>query len=295
MKENVASIKQKVPFSVKRRLRNMIHGTRKAIAPYVGVLPDFIIVGAQKCGTTSLFEYIAQHPNVYEPSTKEIGYFDRYYNEKNIRWYRAQFPSIIRKSYARHIRKQPFITGEASTGYILNPHSLKRISQILPRAKIILLLRNPVDRAFSHYQHSVRDGVETLSFAAALDMEEERIGGKWLKTLEDGKYYDLEIAFHAYLLTGVYVEQVKILMRLFPKERVLILKNEDLLSNPADILNVALQFLGLPPMELKHAVKHNEGKYSAMDASVRERLVKYYRGYNRQLNELCGRDFGWEA
>jgi hypothetical protein len=295
MGKRFLNLKQYVPLSAKRPVWNGMRVWRNATAPYLGVLPDFIMAGAQKCGTTSLFEYMAEHPSVYEPITKEIGYFDRYYNEKDIKWYRTQFPSVLTKNYVKYVRREPFVTGEASTGYILNPHSLRRIADLLPKVKIILLLRDPVDRAFSHYQHSVRDGLEPLSFTQALDREEERIGAKWKRTMEDGNFYDFEIALHAYLLTGVYVEQVKVLMNLFPMERVLILKNEDLLSDPTGILNTTLRFLDLPPMEMKEVVKHNAGKYSAMDQSIRQRLVNYYREYNRQLYELCGRDFGWQS
>lgn len=168
----IKRVAKKIRRSINRKDNKLTEWTRG----FTGMLPDFLIVGVPKGGTTSLFKYLIQHPCVHAPARKEVGYFDRRYG-KGIRWYRAQFPSFIRKNLHMQIRgHQCFISGEASTGYILYPHALVKMKQTLPDAKVILLLRNPAASAYSHYQNSVSIGRKSLSFRDAL----ERARENWL-------------------------------------------------------------------------------------------------------------------
>lgn len=257
------------------------------------MLPDFLLIGAQKCGTTSLYEYLVSHPCVYRASIKEVGYYDRYY-QKGFKWYRNQFPTSLRKYHDRVLKGQKAITGEASTGYILYPHALRRIAATLPAAKLILVLRNPVDRAYSHYQHSLRIGRENLSFEDAVEKEEERIGAVYRRVLEDENYYGEDLDYYAYLTTGMYASQVLVLKSLFPDERILILKSEDLLASPQTAVNHVLSFLGLPPMELTQPKKFNSGKYRGINPSTRAELIDRFKPHNQALYDVLGRDFGWQ-
>lgn len=267
---------------------------RSRIKEYTGALPDFIIVGAQKCGTTSLYHYLVQHPCIYPASVKEVGYFDRYY-AKGIGWYRAQFPSRLKKLLATHLRGEPFLTGEASTGYIMKPHSLRRIQRTLPGVKVLLMLRNPVDRAYSHYQHTLRIRRETLPFEEAIGREEERIGSAWKRMLEEDDYYNLEIAFYGYLRTGMYADQVRVLQTLFPKERTLIMRTEDFNADPASAVRRVVAFLGLPAWAPERFERHNKGSYETkLEPRVRERLVEYFRPHNERLSSYLGIGLGWD-
>ncbi len=293
MERVVHSVKPLMPIFMRKLIGRGYRSLKTSIARHTGALPDFIIIGAQKCGTTSLYQYLVEHPSIYPASTKEVGYFDRYYSD-DIKWYRAQFPSSLRKYYVRWVLGQDFITGEASTGYILNPHALKRISKVVPWAKLILILRNPVDRAYSHYHHTVSLGKETLPFEEAIERETERVGSACRKMLEDGNYYNLDIAQYAYLSTGIYVDQIKTLMRLFPQEQILILKFEDFHGDRSCVFRRVLEFLNMPSWELKDCKKYNVGNYSDMDAAVRKRLVDYFKPYNQRLYEYLGVDFDWD-
>lgn len=262
-------------------------------AGLTGILPDFIIIGAQKSGTTSLYEYLIKHPYIYSASVKEVGYFDRYYSN-GIKWYRSHFPSLLRKFYTKNILRQPFITGEASTGYILNPHALKRISEILPQEKLIVLLRNPVERAYSHYWHTVKLGKETLSFEEALKREEERIGDAWKQMLCNENYYNPDISLYAYIHTAHYIDQIKVLMDLFPKKQILILDAKNLEMAPSSTFRQVLEFLNMPCWVPKEFKKYNVSDYSKeMDSAVRKWLVDYFKPYNRRLFEYLDVDFGW--
>ncbi len=257
-----------------------------------GVLPDFIIIGSQKCGTTSLYNYLIQHPCIYRASTKEVGYFDRYYSG-DLSWYRSHFPSSLHKYYRHNILKRPFITGEASTGYIVIPQALRRIAHILPHTKLILLLRNPVDRAYSHYHDTLRGGHEPFSFEDALHQEKARIGHRWKKMLEEG-VYSLEVDYYAYLRIGIYIHQVKVLMSLFPREQIIILENEKLSRRPDAVLTQVVSFLELPSWKFSNFERHNSGSYAKMAGATRARLVEYFQPYNQALYEYLDMQFDWD-
>ncbi len=108
------------------------------------LMPDFIIIGAMRGGTTSLYSYLTEHPSIGSAYMKEIHFFDVFFN-KGLYWYRSQFPSSVQKYYAEHVQKRSFITGEASPYYLFHPHAPKRIAKTLPQVKLIVLLRNPVN------------------------------------------------------------------------------------------------------------------------------------------------------
>jgi hypothetical protein len=163
-------------------------------------IPRFIIIGAQRCGTTSLYSYLIGHPYVASALQKEIHFFDLNF-KKGVSWYRTQFPQL---------GEQGFITGEGSPYYIFHPHVPKRIFDTVPRAKLILLLRNPVDRAYSHYHHEVKLGVEPLSFEDAIDREEERLHGQGEKIIADESYYSFNHQHYSYLCRGVYAYQLTV-------------------------------------------------------------------------------------
>src|SRR5215208_8528317 len=143
-----------IPEPARVVLRNAIWTYGKATAK-LRPLPDFLILGAQKAGTTALYAYLRWHPQITGPSFKEVSFFDRHY-ARGERWYRAHLP--MRRSS---------IVGEASPSYLFHPLAPERVAQMLPNARLVALLRNPVDRAFSHYQHEVALGREPLSFEAA--------------------------------------------------------------------------------------------------------------------------------
>ena len=293
MERVIHSVKPLMPSFMRKLIGWGSRSIKTTISRRTGVLPDFIIIGAQKCGTTSLYQLLVEHPCIYPASTKEVGYFDRYYSGE-INWYRAQFPSILRKYYVKWVRRQEFITGEASTGYILIPHALRRISKVVPRAKLILMLRNPVERAYSHYHHTVRLGKETLSFEDAIERERERTSSAWKKMLDDENYWSIDIPQYSYLSTGIYVDQIKLLMKLFSKEQILILKFEDFSMDPAGVFKRVLEFLNMPNWELKDNQGYNVGNYPNMDAAVRKRLVDYFKPYNDRLYEYLGATFDWD-
>ena len=247
--------------------------------------PDFLIVGGQRCGTTSLFNYILKHPHILRPIHKEIHYFDLNYG-KSIGWYRSHFPiSYLRKG---------FITGEASPYYIFHPHALRRIAETLPDVKLIVILRNPVDRAYSHYQYEVKLGIENLNFKEALDSENKRIRREHEKMLMDEYMNGFNHRHFTYVSRGCYFEQIKRLYEYFPEDQVIIVENGALLKEPLKVLESVFRFLDVKDWKLKIERKYNVGSYGEMDENLRKRLISIFKSPNEELYNLLGEDFDWD-
>ena len=287
--------KSRVPPLLWQGAREAVRLCRFLTAP-VRVMPDFIIIGAQRAGTTSLFHYARQHPCIGRSFGKELHFFDNLDGSyhKGIMWYRAHFPSYLHKYYARKVRGLDMITGEASPYYLFHPLVARRISRVLPTVKLIAMLRNPVDRAYSHYHHNVKYGLETLSFEAALDKEPERLDGELEKILHDGRYRGHNHQHYSYLARGVYVNQLKNWFSVFAREQMLIIKSEDFYADRLGVMRTFLEFIGAPAWEPTGYKQYNLGGYSKLDPAMRARLVEYFRPHNQRLYEYLGRDFGWD-
>ena len=264
----------------------------------IRLLPDFLIIGTQRGGTTSLYRYLKAHPCIGATSNKDLHFFDRRFH-KGLSWYRSHFPTKLEKACAEQLRRLTLVTGEASPSYLFHPHAPKRVAQVLPHVKLIVLLRNPVSRAYSQYHHAIELGFETLSFAEAIEAEEERTAKEHEKILKDERYYSEEYKHRSYLTKGIYVDQLQAWMKLFPREQFLILKSEDFYADPSATFKQALTFLNLPDTELelgeKEYKQYNTNTYfSKMDAAMRTRLVEYFKPHNARLYDLLGVDFGWD-
>ena len=248
------------------------------------VMPDFLIIGTMKGGTTSLFQYLAKHPSIRPPFRKEIKYFDLHYRQGQ-GWYRAHFPMRFRMDGG--------ITGEATPYYMFHPLAPQRVAADLSHVKLIAILRNPVDRAYSHYNHMVRVGRESLSFEEALDREEDRLSGEVERIKVDPAYSTFKHLHYSYHARGRYAEQLEKWLGLFPRNQMLFLSSEELYASPAALYAKAIEFLGLPKWEPQGFKAFKQGVYEDIPAQARERLAKYFKPYNRQLYDLIGIDFGW--
>jgi hypothetical protein len=250
------------------------------------VLPDFVIVGTMKGGTTSMFQYLSQHPQINPPFRKEIKFFDIHF-PKGLMWYRAHYPLWAKMSDGA-------LTGEATPYYIFHPLAARRMAETLPDAKLIFMLRNPVDRAYSHYSHIHRVGREPLSFEDAIAAEPDRLAGEAEKIMADPNYSTFTHVHYSYLSRGRYVEQMPRWLDLFPRERILILPSEDLSAEPAATFQKVLEFLELKSWQPERFSIFKQGSYEQMPAATRQKLVDYFRPYNQQLYDLLGMKFDWD-
>jgi hypothetical protein len=187
------------------------------------------------------------------------------------------------------------MVGEASPDYLFHPHAPGRVARDLPQAKLIVVLRNPVDRAYSHYWHQFKRGHEQLGFAEAVDAEPGRLAGELEKVLADPRYVSYERHHHSYLSRGLYADQLEAWFQQLPRDRFLIERSDDLFEDPPAVFRRVLEFLGLPAYELPEYETFNAFSSGAMDPGLRARLVDHFRPHNRRLEGLLGRELGWDA
>jgi len=256
-----------------------------------GALPDFLILGAEKAGTTFLYWTLCQHPYVEPATKKELHFFDtRKWFKKDVGWYRSQFPAPAWRD------GQKVITGEASPYYLPHPLSPRRASDILPNVKLIALLRNPVDRAYSAYSHKVSTGQESLSFEEALAEEENRTAGELQKMLSDESYYSRSFRLYAYRSRGIYVDQLQRWHKYFAPNQLLVLKSEDLFADPIGTVEIVHEFLDLPKYDMSSTSlteKRNRRTFQPMATATRQRLEQFFEPHNQRLYEYLGVDFNW--
>jgi hypothetical protein len=245
-------------------------------------LPDFLVLGAQKAGTTALYDYLYRHPAISGPRWKEVSFFDRHWR-RGERWYRGNFP-----------RGAAPPVGEASPSYLFHPLAPERVRSLLPDARLIALLRNPVDRAFSHYQHEVALGREPLSFEDALAREDERTRGEVERMAADPGYFSRAWWNWTYRDRGLYAEQLERWYAVFPREQLLVVATDELAAAPAETYARVLAFLDAPPHELDAYPRVFSREYEQLPAATRASLSAFYASPNARLYELLGRDLGWD-
>ncbi len=276
--------------ALRRSVRSLTFTARRLTAQR-RVLPDFLIIGAQKAGSTSLYAYLSAHPQVLAAARKEVHFFDINY-ERGEGWYRAMFPLRRRMRVGG---QRPLVTGEASPYYLFHPLAPERAAALVPRARLIVLLRDPVERAWSHYSHEVAAGREMLPFAAALDAEPARLNGSE-QAIRSNQPGDVA-TFHrtaSYVSRGRYADQLRSWLAYFPRDRMLIVKAEDLFEAPEAEWSRVAAFLDLSPGRARSTFAvHNRGGGESIPADARARLVDAFAEPNRDLASLLGTDFGW--
>lgn len=249
----------------------------------LGLYPDYLIIGTQKGGTSSLQEYLLKHPKVLRPTIKEVHYFDNNF-KKGLRWYRSFFPFI---------KKRGQVFGEASPYYIYHSLVPRRVKSVLPNIKIIVLLRSPAERAFSHYKMELRGGYEKESFEKALEREKGNIKNYDSLVRKGKKSFGHQ--HFSYLDRGKYSLQLKRWFKYFDRENFLIIKSEDLFINPQEEVSRVFSFLGLNDYKIKKFPKINRSKNREKQrGGIKDKLNYYFRDFNLDLCDLLGRNIDWD-
>ena len=257
----------------KDRREKIAAAQRRAIE---GPLPDFVVLGTQKGGTSFFYRLLTEHPLVRGAAAKELHFFDNKFAE-GVGWYRRCF------SEGEHVDGHRTITGEASPSYLFDPQVPERMARIVPDARLIALLRNPIDRAYSHYQMELRRGKEARSFEEATEEE---------MTSAEGQRYSIDVA-HAYLRRGLYAEQLERFSFFANRDRLLVVKSENLFTRRLEVLDRVWTFLRLPPFESTLSPPAGRAPYEPMDPGTRQRLEGFFAPYNERLYDLLNTNFGW--
>ncbi len=246
-------------------------------------LPDFVVVGAQRSGTTSLYRRLLEHPQVLRPIGKELQFLTLHFN-RGLRWYRAHFPATGRGQQ----------TFEASPYYLFHPLAAPRAAQVLPNARFVALLRDPVDRAYSHYLHSRSLGFETLSFEDAIAAEQDRLSEAAHWGLDTSSGLRLHRNF-SYLGRGMYLHQLQRWLSAVPSGSVKAIKSEDFFQQPQQVYADLLEFLRLPAFlpEQFNKSKSSSGVADPMSQATRSRLRDRFAEDSEQVRQLLGWESAW--
>jgi hypothetical protein len=259
-------------------------------------LPDFLIIGTKRGGTTSLWRYLIQHPLVPRLfpawNTKTSHYFEENW-PKGEAWYRSHFPTARQRAALERRHGGPSKAGESAPLYMFHPLVAGRVADLMPQARIIVLLRDPVERAFSHWKERRTEGKEPLGFAEALAAEDERTAGERDRLIADPDAFSEPFDSWSYLARGRYLEHLEPWLDRFDRGQLLFLPSESLYRDPAGCYAQVLDFIGLPAYELPAYDVFNDRPSKGMDDTVRAELSAYYRPYNEALAQRLGMTFDW--
>jgi Sulfotransferase domain len=254
--------------------------------------PGFIMMGASRCGTTSLFRALSAHPRVMRPAVnKGVRYFDLNYS-RGWDWYLGHFP-LRRTASARGGPAGPAVPFEASGYYIFHPFAAERIAADLPGVRLVVMLRDPVERAYSAWKHESARGFEWEPFERALELEDERLLGE---TDRMGRDPDYESFCHRHLshrARGEYADQLDRVLRVVPRSRLHVMQSEAFFAEPAREYARLLDFLGLPGHDPGGFAVHNARPSSPMPGSVRHALTEHYAPFDDRLETLIGEPLRW--
>ena len=254
------------------------------------VLPDFFVIGAGRTGTTSLYHYLDQHPSLSKSAYDELGYFDVNFH-LGLHWYRSLFPSIFTK-YKIKLKTNFFMTYDVTPSYVRRPWNAERIKKLFPNTKLIIVLRNPVDRTYSHYHLAKKFG-ETRTFDELVKEDMNNIL-KWNVDSKDDNYFGTKVE-KSFLARGFYAEQLEKWFKLFSTNQIMIVPSEKLASDTQNTMSGIFKFLNLPEFKIPDTKKVNVSQYSKMNPATRKLLIDFFKPYNEELNNFSNIDFEWNV
>ncbi len=263
-------------------------------------LPDVIIIGNNKSASNTIFYNLIKHPQILGVSRRENRFFDANY-WRGTSWYRSYFPTIFKKYFLKRKNKSNILILDSSPTCYLHPHAAKRIKKLLPKVKLIILFRNPVDHAYSLYYHRIRMKSEKLTFEEAIKEDKQRAeetNKKWLNNeVKEHTWKDLRIS---YLSDGFYFEHINKWYSLFDKINIHCINMNDISKEPIKILNNLCDFLEISPYhfndyEIKNVAKDHprKGAYPPMNPETREKLIEFYKESNEKLEKFLNKKLNW--
>lgn len=287
--------KTKVPLQHQRRVMAARLAVRQRTDPR-RPLPRALVIGGQRCGTSSLYKYLEHHPLLLASMRKETEFFSSEFG-RGVPWYRAHFASRARHRWLRARHGAPAVAYEATPLYLFHPLAPARAAALVPEAKLIVVLRDPVERAWSHYHHEARRGREARPFEVAIAEEPALVAAELRQIDGDPFHSTKQLNNVAFVAKGRYAEQIERWLQHFPREQFLFLRTEDLFGEPASIYREITSFLGVPagppPVFANYSYPAGVPERTVMAAGTRDRLQAEFRPHNQRLYELIGRDMGW--
>lgn len=250
-------------------------------------LPNFIIIGAQKAATSTLHEYLALHTNVQKPPIKETLFFSANY-DRGVNYYKSIFP----------IHKKGKLTFESTPDYLSHPNAPNLCHKLLPDVKLLVILRNPVDRAFSHFNFVKAYGGEdaSMTFETGLELESERIHNAMNIINHDRYHASLMLSRYSYKRNSEYAGHIKNWLKYYKKENFLFIDFNELKKQPNKVLNAIYAFIGIEHESIEDSIVANKSSYSnSINKDTKEVLSGHFKKHNLELFNLINHQFDWKA
>lgn len=259
---------------------------RRQLTGVSRVLPNALIVGAQRSGTSSCYSYLRQHPSIIGPKWKELHFFDREENYiRGLNWYRSYFKTKDRLERLRLANNQQIVVIEATPEYMFRDRAPARMAHHLPNAQLIALLRDPAERALSQYKLATRRGNVRGTFDELIHAQlEDDTADQSVSVRRAGSF----------IRRGYYAEQLERLYRFYPRERVHVEFAEDLYANPTDCCSRIFDFLGRAEFEIPDTRTHGRSKdRQILNPDTDALLREHYAPHNERLATLLDREVNW--
>ena len=256
-------------------------------------LPGLLICGGQRCGTTSMYQALIQHPTIFRPVwRKGVHYFDME-GEKDLDWYRAHFPLQWQLDRAERRHQTRALCFESSPYYLFHPRAADRIAEELPDVQVLILVRDPVERAYSAHAHEKARGYEDLDFAEALDREDDRLRGEEVRLSRDATYRSHAHRHQAYCGRGEYAPQIERFAALLGRDRVKVVDSHRFFATPEPVFAEVLDWLGVAPRGRQRFEQHNARPRPALDPGLRDRLDERFLPHDVALTPWLGHVPTW--
>ncbi len=286
------TLKNRAPhrFKVLGRRVSLAAGVRTSS---LRMAPGFVLAGGQRCGTTSLFRALLEHPAILGPvHHKGINYFDINY-DRGPDWYQGHFPLRSVASLRTRRADEEAMTFDASGYYMYHPAAADRLASDLPGIKVMVMLRDPVERAFSAYKHEFARGFETETFEGALALEDERVEPELIRMAGDPGYASFAHRHQSYRRRGYYAEQIERFTSRLGRDRVLVVDSEMFFSQPLQEYRRITEFLELQPYEPTRFDQWNARPGSPMSEQTRGQLRDAFAPHDAALQTLLGHAPSW--
>jgi len=276
-----------------RRAAHSVSVTAGRLTYRARMLPGFLIVGAQRGGTTSMYRTLDQHPAILKAVLhKGVHYFDTGYGH-SLAWYQGHFPLRARAARARRATGDVPLTFESSPYYMFHPLAAERISRDLPGVKLLVLVRDPVERAYSAHAHELARGYETEPFERALELEDQRLAGEADRIAREPGYLSHSHQHHAYLTRGLYAGQLDRLAQAVGRDRVHVVDSGRFFTDPEPVYDGVLEFLGLHRHGYPDFERHNARPRSPMPETLRATLNEHFKAPDERLTGWLGHPPSW--
>ena len=285
-------LRKRAPAGLRVSGRRLTHRAGQATSG-LRATPDFVLAGVQRSGTTSLFRALMAHPQVVRPTFhKGVNYFDVNYDEGPA-WYAGHFP-LRATARLRTVRAGGPAVFEASGYYLFHPLAIERLARDLPDAKVVVMLRDPVERAFSAWKHETARGFETETFERAIELEDDRTAGEEERMRADAAYESFAHRHQSYLHRGHYADQIERALTHLPREQLHLLESTDFWNRPEETFLELTRFLDVSPTLPAHFDQYN-ARPGSMDPATRTRLRDYYAPHDERLAEHLGHQPSWRS